>query len=304
MPNRRTAASRLSIRLPWLTMTPLGFPVEPDVYCSSARSAGSGEAPSTAISEVQVSAPTTSRGTCASVASVANWAATPGSEPASVSITAGWQSRRYGRQRSGQAPGPRREARHGDEARVEAGKQRSDVAEAGLEHDQHALARSCSFQQHRRQGSRAAVEQPVGHGLFERLAVAQEYIRQLFALVMRAVPENFDDRAGAPLDVAAHRSLVRASDETTAMSEAPSCIRGVLVPSVRSEPYLNRRIEVQPRCLVTPERRGEGANCARMEPLFAGTSHWFKTGVPIPKFASLCGALACELRNRRTPATY
>jgi hypothetical protein len=56
------------------------------------------------------------------------------------------------------------------------------------------------------------------------------------------------------LDVAAHRSLVRASDEATSMSEAPSCIRGVLVPSVRSEPYLNRRIEVQPRCLVTPER--------------------------------------------------
>jgi 3(or 17)beta-hydroxysteroid dehydrogenase len=61
------------------------------------------------------------------------------------------------------------------------------------------------------------------------------------------------------------------------MSEAPSCIRGVLVPSVRSEPYLNRRIEVQPRCLVTPERRGEDANCARMEPLFAGTSQWVKT---------------------------
>ena len=26
--------------------------------------------------------------------------------------------------------------------------------------------------------------------------------------------------------------------------------------------------------------------------------------VPIPKFASLCGALACELRKRRTLATY
>src|SRR4029079_3488371 len=61
--------------------------------------------------------------------------------------------------------------------------------------------------------------------------------------------------------------------------EAPSCIRGVFVPGVRSKPYLNRRIEVQPRCLVTPARHGEGGNCARMEPLFAGTSQWFKTGV-------------------------
>jgi hypothetical protein len=26
--------------------------------------------------------------------------------------------------------------------------------------------------------------------------------------------------------------------------------------------------------------------------------------VPIPKFASLCGTLACELLNRRTLATY
>ena len=64
----------------------------------------------------------------------------------------------YGRQGSGQAPGTRREARHGDQARVEAGKQRSDVAEAGLEHDQRALARSRPFQQQRRQGARAAVE--------------------------------------------------------------------------------------------------------------------------------------------------
>src|SRR6476660_3699906 len=89
---------------------------------------------------------------------------------------------------------------------------------------------------------------------------------------MRAVPENFDDRAGAPLDVAAHRSLVRASDEATTMSEAPSCITGVLVPSVRSEPYLNRRIEVQPRCLVTPARHGR-ASIARAWSLCSPAHH-------------------------------
>ena len=63
------------------------------------------------------------------------------------------------------------------------------------------------------------------------------------------------------------------------MSEAPSCIRGVLVPSVRSKPYLNRRIEVQPRCLVTPVGPRGGRNCARMEPLFAGDHIGSTTGV-------------------------
>ena len=41
-PNRPRICSWFAIRLRWLTITPRGDPVEPDVYCSSARSVVTG----------------------------------------------------------------------------------------------------------------------------------------------------------------------------------------------------------------------------------------------------------------------
>ena len=80
----------------------------------------------------------------------------------------------YGRERPRQTPRPRREARHRNQSGVEAGEQRNDVAEPGLEHDQDGLARSRPIQKRRGEGAGAVIERPVAHGLFERLAVAQE----------------------------------------------------------------------------------------------------------------------------------
>src|SRR6266536_945584 len=41
-PNPLSIADRLAARFAWLTMTPLGVPVDPDVYWRNARSRGSG----------------------------------------------------------------------------------------------------------------------------------------------------------------------------------------------------------------------------------------------------------------------
>ena len=80
----------------------------------------------------------------------------------------------YGRERPGQTPRTRREARHRNQSGVKAGKQRNDVAEPWLEHDQDGLARSRPIQQKRGEGAGALIERPIAHVLFEGLAVAQK----------------------------------------------------------------------------------------------------------------------------------
>ena len=187
----------------------------------------------------------------------------------------------YRRQRAGEAPRAGREARDGDQARVEAGEQRRDIAEPGLQHDHDRGARPRPLQQRRGQRSRAAVERPICHGLFERLAVAQEGIGGVFALVMRAVAENLDDRTGAALDVAAHRSLACAIDEvTTTMSEAASCITSVW--SQRSfKTYLTRRIEASRGVSVPRQGGGTAAGRASTQSLLALASRWFRPAWPL-----------------------
>jgi hypothetical protein len=53
---------------------------------------------------------------------------------------------------------------------------------------------------------------------------------------------------------------------------------------------------------IGSDRQGVPASCRIFRPSLG--LKWARASVPIPKFASLCGTLVCELRNRRTLATY
>ncbi len=72
--NATRIISRLAITLAWLTITPLGSEVEPEVYCRNAVAASGGSSGTNAGSPPKVSASTAMTSTARAAGSSASWA--------------------------------------------------------------------------------------------------------------------------------------------------------------------------------------------------------------------------------------
>src|SRR5712692_7826192 len=81
-------------------------------------------------------------------------------------------------------------------------------------------------------------------------------------------------------------------------------VDGIATRACPSCALLTGASRIYPTCADKPghdDADGSRSNAAGVKPSHETTR---PASVPIPKFASLCGTLVCELRNRRTLATY
>src|SRR5579875_2082006 len=174
-PKQPAAARALASRLPWLTITPLGLAVDPEVYCRKASESAR------ALTGVQFSP-------------------VPGASLSRAASQRAWPSARAGPS-STPRPGTQRECGHGDHPGVQAAVEGDDIVQAGRAQDQDPVPGTPDRGEHGRGVPGAPVEVAVRD--FADLGVGsprvvKEAVGDTFRLVSGAQAQKFGDGPRRP----------------------------------------------------------------------------------------------------------